>query len=326
MSVAVFGTLPDGRDVDVVTLRDGGMEARILTFGATVQDLRVSGQQVCLGGDRLEDYLGSLRYAGAMVGRYANRIGGARFTLDGVTYHTDPNFRDRHTLHGGAESAGGQLWALGEVTDASVTLSLTMQDGHMGFPGVLTAEVTYRLDSGALVVEAEAVADRATPCCFAHHSYFVLDGSDDITGHRLKVAADRYLAVDADLIPEGPPAEVAGTAFDFRQMREIGTSGYDHNFCLSDAPAPLRPVAWLDSPASGLRLTVETTEPGLQVYDGAHLGGAAGYGGTTLHPKAGLAMEAQAWPDSPNRPDFPQAILRPGEVWRSETRYRFDPM
>ena len=319
-----FGTLPDGSPVDRVRLSAGAIEAQIINWGATLQDLRVGGRRVVLGSDRLEDYLGPLAYAGATVGRFANRIGGARFDLDGQTWHTDPNFRDHHTLHGGAGGTGNRLWRFEEMAEDRVTLTLDLPHGDMGFPGDLTVRCTYRLiPPGTLDVVIEAVTSQATPCSFAHHSYFVLDDSGEITSHLLQVAAEEYLPVDDDLIPTGEIATVAGTKFDYRQPRMIGTRGYDHNFCLARAAGPLRFAARMASAVTGLAMIVETTAPGLQVYDGAHLGGAPGYGGTPLRSRAGLALEAQHWPDSPNRPEFPDPILRPGGRYRSETRYSF---
>ena len=297
-----FGHLPDGRRVERVTLTNGEMEASILTWGATVQDLRVAGRRVVIGGDQLEDYLGDLLYAGAIVGRFANRIGGARFELEGKTHHTDPNFRARHTLHGGQH----------------------LPDGDMGFPGAMDVTVTYQLAQMSLFVAIEARTTKATPCSFAHHGYFVLDDSGAIADHDLRIDAHHYLPVDHDLIPTGKITQVADTRFDFTTGRGIGTGGYDHNFCLSQSPSnPLRPVAHLQSNVSGLALEVLTTEPGLQLYDGAHLGGARGHDGKVLRPHAGLALETQSWPDSPNRPDFPSCILEPQSTYRTRTQYRF---
>lgn len=319
-----FGTLPDGRAVELISLRAGAFEASVLTWGATVQSLKFHGERVVVGGDRLDDYLGGLLYAGAVVGRFANRIGGASFHLDGNSYTTDANFRGGHTLHGGSAGTGERLWSIVSVASDRVCLGLVLADGDMGFPGELRVECTYSIAAeGSLSVLIEAVSTQATPCSFAHHGYFCLDKSGDITGHRLSVAADHYLPVDTDLIPTGEIADVSGTVFDFREGRLIGTGGYDHNLCLSDGQMDLRPVARLASPVSGLVMDVATTEPGLQVYDGAHLGGVVGYGGRALNPHAGLALETQSWPDAPNRSDFPDCILRPGQSYRSETHYAF---
>lgn len=319
-----FGCLPDGREVTRNRITAGDLEAQVLTWGATVQDLRYRGQRVVIGADTIEPYLNDLRYCGAVVGRFANRIGNARFDLDGQTYTTDPNYLGRHTLHGGEQGAGERLWTLEETRADSIRLSLTLRDGDMGFPGALTVTVAYTVAPPAtLRVVIEARTTRATPCSFAHHGYFVLDDTGTITDHDLQIEARHYLPVNQDLIPTSGPAPVAGTAFDFREARRVGQAGYDHNFCLSDKATHLRPVARLASAASGVTMQVATTEPGLQIYDGAHLGGLSGHDSLSLLPKPGLALETQAWPDSPNRADFPNCILRPGERYRAETTYAF---
>ena len=319
-----FGSLPDGRPVRRWRIAAGGMVARVMDLGATVQDLHVDGQRVVLGADDPAAYLGDLLYAGAIVGRFANRIGGARFTLDGADHRTDANFLGRHTLHGGRVGSGQRLWRVEEAARDRITLTLDLADGEMGFPGAMRVSCRYVAEPPAtLRVVIEARTDRATPCSFAHHGYFVLDGSGDVSGHRLSVAAGHYLPVDDDLIPTGEVAPVGGTRFDFRAGRDLGQAGYDH--CLCPAGAGMRPVARLESAAGGLALEVATDRPGLQVYDGAHLAGCVAHGGTVLRRQAGIALEAQAWPDAPNRPGFPDAILRPGAVWRSETVYSFAP-
>ena len=320
--MTVFGTLPDGGAVHRISLMNGPLSAEILTMGAIVQDLRLQGipRPLVLGAPDLSAYLGPARYFGAIVGRFANRIGGAGFMLDGREYRTDPNFNDRHTLHGGSDGLDLQLWRIHTQSAAAVTLTSALPDGHMGFPGRLTATVRIALEADALCLQMQAESDAPTPCSLAHHGYFNLSGADDIRGHHLQIAADRYLPVDAGLIPKAI-APVAGTPFDFRQPRPIGDAGYDHNFCLSHGRDALRPVARLS--AGALSMQVETDAPGLQIYDGAHIHGLAGLDGRIYGAHAGLAMETQAWPDAPNRPDFPSAILRPGEIWRQTTRYRF---
>ena len=327
MTPELFDHAPDGTPVRCWRLSAGGLEATILDWGATtVQDLHLDGQRLVLGADTLAPYLDpdGLMYAGAIVGRFANRIGNARFTLDGETHHTDPNFLGRHTLHGGHRGTGQRMWTVTDSAPDRLTLSVVLPDGDMGLPGEMQVTATYALLPGAvLAVAIEAQATRATPCSLAHHGYFTLDDSGSILRHRLRVAADHMLPVDDQMIPTGEIAPVAGTRFDFRDWREVGTAaGIDHNMCLSDRRGPMRPVAWVDRPLSGLGLTVETTEPGLQVYDGAHLGGAPRRGGGTLAANAGLALETQGWPDAPNRPEFPDAILRPGQTYRAETLYR----
>lgn len=317
-------TLPDGRKVDRLTLTGGGLTAHVLTLGATVQDLRMDGvgYPLVLGCPAPADYLGDGLYVGAIVGRFANRIGGARFTLDGRDHRTDPNFRGRHTLHGGTRGTHWHIWTLEEAGPHDATLSLALLDREMGFPGTLFIRARITLREGAMIFDLTAETDLPTPCNLAHHGYFNLDGGGDVRHHRLRVAADRYVPVDDDLIPLAGAAPVQGTPFDFRQARQIAPGGYDHNFCLSDAPVVPRVVADLTG-QSGIRMQVETDQPGLQVYDGVHFDGLAGLDGRRYGRFAGVALEMQGWPDAPNRPDFPDAILRPGQVYRHHAAYRF---
>lgn len=317
-------TLPDGRPVDRLTLTGGGLSAHLLTLGATVQDLRIEGvdHPLVLGCTDPADYLDEGLYMGAIVGRFANRIGGARFALDGREYRTDPNFRGRHTLHGGTRGTHWHLWSVEEARDDRAALSLTLPDGEMGFPGTLSIRADIALRDHALVLDLTAWTDAPTPCNLAYHGYFNLDGSGDLRGHRLRIVADRYLPVDDDLIPLPGVAPVDGTRFDFRQGRALAPGGYDHNLCLSDGPAARRVVADLTG-QGGISMQIETDQPGLQVYDGAHFSGLPGLDGRRYGPFAGVALETQGWPDAPNRPDFPDAILRPGQIWRRHTAYRF---
>lgn len=317
-------TLPDGRRVDRLTLSGGGLTAQVLTLGATVQDLRMEGvdHPLVLGCPDPADYLGDGLYMGAIVGRFANRIGGARFTLDGREYRTDPNFRARHTLHGGSQGTNWHLWTVEEAREDSATLTLVLPDSEMGFPGTLSIRADIALRDGALIFDLSAETDAPTPCNLAHHGYFNLDGGDDVRSHGLRIVADRYLPVDDDLIPLPGTAPVEGTRFDFRQARPITPGEYDHNFCLSDGPVAPRIVAELTG-QSGIRMEIETDQPGLQLYDGVHFDGLAGLDGRRYQRFAGVALETQGWPDAPNRPDFPDAILRPGQTWRHHAAYRF---
>jgi aldose 1-epimerase len=328
--LAVFGTTPAGDTVHRISLRKGPLRAEVLTLGGIVQDLRLDGVPfpLVLGAESVEPYFGALRYCGGIVGRFANRISGGRFTVDGQSFDLSRNFLGKHTLHGGAQGSDVMLWSVAEQSDSHVRLELTLPEGHMGFPGTLAVTVTITLtDECALAFDITATTTSPTPCALAHHGYFNLDGGDDITGHRLQVLAERYTPVDDELIPDGPVRAVAETRFDFRQPQMIGWDGIDHNFCLSDTRRPLTPVARLWAAHSGLSMQVETTEPGLQVYDGGYLyvPDPVGLGGRRYGPNAGLALEAQAWPDAPNRPDFPDAILRPGQTYHQTTHYRFFP-
>ena len=322
--IAAAGTLPDGRSVKAVTLRDGALSARVLTLGAIVQDLRLDGvdHPLVLGCPDVADYLDRGRFMGAIVGRVANRIGDACFRLDGTRYRTNRNFRDRHTLHGGSDGTDVQLWQVAALAPDRVTMCLVLPDGHMGFPGTLRITAVIALSEGALCIDLSAVTDRATPCNLTHHGYFDLDGQADIRRHRLSIDAPHYLPVDRDLIPTGRIEPVGGTPFDFRQPRVIGSDGFDHNFCLSRKPQALRPVAQVTG-RNGLSMEVLTTATGLQFYDGVQLDDVPGLEGRVYGPYAGLALEAQHWPDAPNQPDFPDIVLRPGAEFRAMTRYRF---
>lgn len=321
----IVGHLPDGRAVEAVDLRGGDLSARVLTLGAIVQDLRLRGvpHPLVLGCPDPADYLGAGRYLGAIVGRFANRIGGARFTLEGREYRTDANFRGRHSLHGGSEGTDTQIWTIADRGPGHVDLALDLPDGHMGFPGRMQIACTIALDGRALAITLSARCDRPSPCNLTHHGYFDLDGQGDIRDQLLTIDAPAYLPVDDDLIPTGEIASVAGTRFDFRQARPIGGDGYDHNFCLSDAAGPLRQVAVVTG-RTGLKMRVLTTACGLQFYDGVQLEDVPGLEGRRYGSHAGLALEAQGWPDSLNRPHFPQAILCPGDEHRMTVQYHFE--
>ena len=322
-----FGQLPDGQTIQRITIGGGGLTAQILTYGATMQDLRLAGvaHPLVLGSPTLLPYLTDFRYFGAIVGRFANRIGGGQFSLGDRTYALDRNDGGVQTLHGGAAGAGQLVWQIAEVTASSVSLGLTMEDGHMRFPGRMTVTACYSLPgAGALQVDIQATTDAASPCSFAHHGYFNLEGAGSVRDHLLQVDAAHYLPVDQGLIPTGQVAAVADTPFDFRTLRPIGDFGYDHNLCLSGTRQPLRPVARLEGPTSGVVLTVATTEPGLQVYDGRKIParGLQGLDGHRYGPHGGLALETQIWPDAPNHTDFPECILRVGEASQQTTVYQ----
>lgn len=325
-----FGTLPDGRPVTRATISGHGLTASIITLGASLQDLRLKdiAHPLVLGYPQLAPYLDEGRYFGAIVGRYANRIGHARAMLDGQTLHLDRNQNDRHILHGGSDGSGTRNWILAEQTPDSVTLADLMPDGHMGFPGTMLVRATYRILPGpTLALTILATSDAVTLCNFAQHSYFNLDGRDTVAEHRLSVPAKTYLPVDADMIPLGPPAPVRGTALDFRHPQRLGDRlngpTIDHNLCLAPArhTTPRR-AAVLQ--AGGLSMILRSTEPGLQVYTANHLGpGAPGLAGRPYGRHAGIALESQIWPDAPNRPDYPVARLEPGQLYRQLTTMRF---
>ncbi len=330
MSLEVFGETAGGSPVQRVRIAGQGLAAWVLTWGAVVQDLRLEGvsHPLVLGFPHFPPYLESTAYFGAVVGRLANRIAGGRARIAGRVHRLDRNDGGRHTLHGGADGSGRRLWRLEGAGEDFVTLRCNLPDGHMGFPGALDAVATYRIVAGpALALDLSAETEAETICGLAHHSYFNLDGAGKIHDHRLRIAADAVLPVDDELIPTGEVMKVEGTAFDFRRARPIGAAGmdYDHNFCLSEDRQPLREVAELTGPRSGLTLGLATTEPGLQVYTGATLSTRAtpGLTGTPYGPYAGVALEPQVWPDAPNRPWSDLARLQPGEVYRQRSVFRF---
>lgn len=331
----IFGKTADGVTVHRFRISGGGLTASIINWGAVVQDLRLAGHEapLVLGFDRFEDYPAHSPYMGAIAGRYANRIADGHFKIGGKTYQADKNFLGKHTLHGGSKSFGKQVWEVLLHGDDFVTLALHDPDGAMGFPGTLSVTCTYRMKiPGTLSVELSATTDEPTLCNLAHHSYFNLDdgGSGDILDHRIVLPAMAYLPVDEELIPTGLVQPVEGTAFDFRRPRTIGLEQegeqvlYDHNFCIAAARGPLRQAAWVQGATSGVEMEVWSTEPGVQFYGGKGVNPPVpGHDGRTYRPYAGFALEPQTWPDSPNRPYFPQAVLWPGEVYRQVTEYRF---
>jgi aldose 1-epimerase len=335
MDAEIFGRMPDGREVRRVAISGGGLTAHVMCWGAVLQDLRLAGHDhpLVLGFEDFAAYPAHSPYFGAIAGRYANRIAGGRFAIDGQSYQVDANFLGRHTLHGGADGFGRRLWRLKETGANFVTLSYQAADGEMGFPGNLQVLCTYALKPGGrFVVELSARTDAPTLCNLAHHSYFNLDdgGRTDALGHRMRIDAGAYLPVDDELIPTGDVLRVDGTGLDFCTARPVRNGDgavhrpYDHNFCLSAARGPLRRAAHVQGAHSGVEMEVWTTEPGLQFYDGAGTAREApGLQGISYGAHAGLCLEPQIWPDAPNRPYFPQALLRPGDVYAQTTEYRF---
>ena len=336
MSAHVFGQI-DGAPVFEVTIASGaGASAKILTYGAVVRDLVVptssSGlQRVALGLNTIEDYVAYSPSFGAVPGRFANRIANGRFTLDGVAYQLDRKPGQKHTLHGGPHGFGHRIWKLGAYDGSSVELTLESPDGDAGFPGALTATCVYRLlEPATLRIELSAVSDRPTVINLTSHTYFNLDGSPDILDHEVRLFADFYTPADAELIPTGEIRAVAGTPYDFRQPRPVrnptGTA-YDTNFDAANEldEEGLAQIATVRSPKNGLSLNLFSTEPGVQFYSAAPLNvpvpglGGAHYDGA----HAGLALEAQAFPDSPNRRHFTDCVLRPDDEYRHVTEFRF---
>jgi aldose 1-epimerase len=345
-----FGTLPDGRGVDLYTLTNGGVTVKVITYGATVTEIDTPDRHgktrnITLGFPDLAGYVTNTTgtgttYFGATIGRYANRIANAQFTLDGVTYHLPAN-NGTNTLHGGPGGFHTKLWDATSGPGASVKLTYTSPDNEEGFPGTLNVAVTYTLtDSGALQIDYRATTDKATVINLTNHAYFNLagEGSGDTYRQLLQLDASNYTPIDANLIPTGQIAPVAGTPLDFRSLTPIGARirdsfeqlvlahGYDHNFVI-DRPkggSSMVEAALAVDPRSGRTLKVLTTEPGIQFYSGNFLDGSlVGTSGTTYRQGDGFTLETQHYPNSPNQDSFPSTVLRPGDTFQSETIYAF---
>ncbi len=345
-----YGKTDSGETVTEHTLRNGtGMEVKIITYGGTVTSIRVPDRlgrfsNVALGFASLEDYQAEHPYFGAITGRYANRIAGGRFKLDGQAYELLLN-DGTNSLHGGEVGFDKRIWSardLSEASPSSVELTYTSPDGEEGYPGNLDVSVTYSLnDDNELRIDYTATTDAPTVINLTNHSYFNLmgEGAGSIYDHILALNSDRYTPIDLNLIPTGELASVAETPFDFRKPRTIGpgcrssheqivrAQGYDHNFVLNrggSSEDTLCFAARVYEPRYGRLMEVWTTEPGAQFYSGNFLDSTlVGAGGRLYRQSDGLALETQHFPNSPNQPEFPSTVLRPGEVFQSSTAYRF---
>jgi aldose 1-epimerase len=344
---APFGTLPGGAQVSQFTLTNAaGMVVKILDFGGIIRAIHVpdrAGQfaDVALGFDTLERYLTDSPYFGALIGRYGNRIGKGRFTLDGKTVQLPVNNGANH-LHGGDPGFDKVLWTA-EVEEGTLVLRYRSADGEQGYPGNLDVTVRYSLtDDNAIVVRFQATTDQPTPVNLTQHSYFNLHGvavgGGDILDHVLTLDADRFVPIDAGAIPLGPLAPVTGTPFDFRRPRTIGARiededrqlihgiGYDHCWVLNrlEGSRELQRAVHVLEPVSGRVLELWTQEPGVQFYSGNFLDGSlTGKGGRQYDFRSGFCIEPEHFPDSPNQSAYPNTILRPGEMYATESRFAF---
>jgi aldose 1-epimerase len=334
-----FGTA-DGKAVDLYTLSNGKVELAVMTRGATVVRLKTADRSghagdILLGFDSLAGYSPEVPYLGAIVGRYGNRIAKGRFSLDGKEYHLAVN-NGENALHGGKKGFDKVIWTAMPGAN-SVEFTYLSKDGEEGYPGNLTAKVTYTLTGNTVRIGYTATTDKDTVQNLTNHSYFNLAGpaSPDILKHQVTLYASRYTPVDAGLIPTGELAPVKGTPFDFLQPHAIGEridakneqiklgGGYDHNYVL-DSKSGLGKAAEVYEPTTGRVLEVWTTQPGVQFYSGNFLDGTfQGRGATKYAKHAGLCLETQHYPDSPNHPKFPTAQLKPGETFHSTTEWRF---
>lgn len=334
-----FGTMPDGRPVDLYTLTNAnGAVVKITNYGTIITELHVpdrNGQfgDVVLGFDNLAQYLAGHPYFGCTVGRVANRIGGAKFTLDGKTYTLAANNGPNH-LHGGLKGFDKVLWQAEPQTDVSVRFTYISPDGEEGYPGNLAVTVVMTwTDQDEIVIEYSATTDKATPVNLTNHSYFNLACEGDILGHVLMLSASQYTPADASLIPTGEIRPVAGTPLDFTTPTQIGARfdqldnkprGYDHNFVINRAGKGLALAARVFEPKTGRVMEVFTTEPGIQLYTGNFLDGSLkGKRGVVYKQYTGFCLETQHFPDAVNKPSFPSIILRPGQTYQQTTVYRF---
>jgi len=335
-----FGFMPEGDSVMLFTLKnEKDIVIKITNFGGIITEIHAPDRDgnlgnIALGFDNLDQYLAGHPYFGALVGRYGNRIANAQFALEGETYQLAAN-NGNNSLHGGLKGFDKVLWDPEVIScneRAALKLSYISPDGEEGFPGTLKVEVTYELLMDQLFITYEAVTDKATPVNLTNHTYFNLAGEGSILDHILYINASKYTPVDDELIPTGELANVEGTPFDFRKPFVIGEridevggdpGGYDHNFVLDGSSEDKILAAKVMDPRSGRYLEVVTTEPGVQFYTGNFLDGTLVSGSDTYVQNSGLCLETQHFPDSPNQPDFPTTILRPGEKYVSQTIFKF---
>lgn len=342
-----FGTLENGQVVKLIELaNEHGMSAQIMTYGAAIQSVRVPDRDgnfadVTTGYASLDDYVHKPQYFGSTVGRVANRLAKSRFTLNGKVYSVPAN-DGTHSLHGGTQGFDKVNWTVTEQADNSLTLTYISPDGDQGYPGTLTVTATYSVDdNNALSAVYRAVTDAPTPVNLSNHAYWHLGGEGaeySAMDHLLTIHADRFLPVDAELIPTGAMQAVADTSFDFRKPRIIGRDvgnlndpqiafghGYDHNWVISNAvAADARPVAYLEDPRSGRTMTLLSNQPGLQFYSGNFFDGTtSGKSGKAYCRGDAIALEPQQFPDAPNQPDFHSIELHPGQTYCNIIIWRF---
>ena len=346
MTGTPFGKSPEGKSIELFTLKnDKGMETAIMTWGATVVSLKVPDAKghiddVVLGYDSAEDYIKGTAFFGAIVGRYGNRIGGSRFTLDGHEYHVTPN-EGPNSLHGGKRGFDKRLWTVVHADDHSLELRYVSRDGEEGYPGNLTATVRYTVTPyNELRIHYTATTDKDTVQNITNHSYFNLAGAGNgnILDEDIQIDADRFTVVGPGFIPTGELRSVAGTPMDLRKPTRIGAgidadyqqlkvgshAGYDHNWVLNKKDEELTLAARVHDPKTGRVMEVLTTQPGVQFYTGNFLDGkTVGKGGKVYAYRGALCLETQHYPDSPNQPSFPTTELKAGQTFESTTVFRF---
>ena len=339
-----FGTTPEGHDAFVYSLKSDAVEARITNYGGTITSIIAPDRNgkpgdVVLGYETLVEYVNNPRYLGALIGRFANRIGEGKFTLNDVRYQLVQNNGPNH-LHGGIKGFDKVVWQATEAVEngnAVLRLKYFSKDGEESYPGNLEVEVTYTLaDNRELRIDYRAISDKTTIINLTNHSYFNLAGSGTILDHELALNADAFTPIGPSLIPTGEILDVDETPMDFRSRFPIGARiddayqqlgfalGYDHNFVLNDSNGLLRQAATVYDPQSGRTLEVLTTQPGVQFYSGNFFDGTIkGKGGVVYEKRSGFCLETQHFPDSPNHSNFPTTVLEPGDVFNETTVFRF---
>ena len=345
---ASFGTAPTGEPVELYTLTNAhGMRVRAMSYGGIIQSLRVPDRNgnfddVVLGFDDLAGYVKDSPYFGAIIGRYGNRIAHGTFTIDGNTYHVPIN-DGQNSLHGGIRGFDKVVWHVAPFENRDgqgLVFTHLSPDGDQGYPGNLNVKVTYTLnDRNELIIDYEATTDKPTPINLTNHSYFNLagEGHGNVLEHEVQIEASHYTPVDSTLIPTGEIAPVEGTPFDFRRPTAIGArinepnqqlryaGGYDHNWVLDRTGPGVAHIAHVLEPTTGRTLDVYTTEPGVQFYTGNFLNGSVvGKSGHAYVHRGAFCLETQHYPDSPNHPNFPSTILRPGQTYHSRTVFAFN--
>lgn len=317
-----FGELPDGTSVERVLLSNEKLTVGVLTYGAALQSLNLAGVEhsLTLGSDSIDDYLSTMKSYGVVIGPVVNRIAHAKTKLDDTDLSFEPNQNGVHTLHSGSDGAQTHVWDIQDQTKTSVTMTLELADGLGGFPGNRTLCAKFEIQDASLTLTLTATTDARTLMNLANHSYWNLDGSKTFDGHVLRIAADHFLPTTDDAVPTGDIKSVDNLAYDLRSgiVLTPGTLPLDHNFCLTDTRRDLTDVALLHG-TTGITMTMATTEPGLQVYDGR----TTGNGHPSFENYAAIALEAQNWPNAMNEPAFPDVTLDVDETYKQVTRWSF---
>ncbi len=335
-----FGVLSNGKKALLFTVSNGNMSFSVTNYGCIITSIVVPSQKgkkddIALGYSTLDGYIRNGPFFGALVGRYANRISNASFSLTGNRYELTKN-ENTTCLHGGKPGYHKMIWnaeSFSNTRESGVLFRRTSKDGEQGFPGNLDMKISYSLTAeNDIIIRYNAKTDAPTPVNLTNHTYFNLAGHDsgNVLDHQVQLFCDRYVPVDAHAIPSGEILDVAGTPFDFRSPKAIGKDidgipgGFDHNWEINRAGAGPNPVAGVFDPSSGRTLTVYSTQPGVQFYTGNFLAGEIGKNGESYGKNAGFCLETQHFPDSPNRPEFPDSILLPGDHYRQQTIWHFD--